>query len=48
MGIFASAVTPERDAMIDKWCASVWDAYRDVRGEIAEIVRRELGVDWIV
>jgi len=26
----------------------VWDAYRDVRGEIAEIVRRELGVDWIV
>jgi len=46
--VLAAEPGQERDAMIDKWCASVWDAYRDVRGEIAEIVRRELGVDWIV
>lgn len=30
---------PERDAMIDAWCVSVWDAYRDVHGQVAELVR---------
>jgi hypothetical protein len=33
-----------RDQMIDQWCASVWDAYHDVHGEIAAIAKRELGV----
>jgi hypothetical protein len=30
--------------MIEEWCVSVWEAYRDVHGEIAAIAERELGV----
>jgi hypothetical protein len=31
---------PERDRAIDAWCASVWDAFRETHGEIAELVER--------
>ena len=32
----------ERDETIEKWCASVWDAYSHVHTEIAFLVQREL------
>ncbi len=31
-----------RDEAIKKWCASVWEAYRDSRETIVELVRNEL------
>ena len=36
---------PARDAMIDRWCASVWAAWRKNRSEIVEISRKYLGTD---
>jgi len=33
---------PERDAMIDRWCASVWQAYGATRDQIVELLRTEL------
>lgn len=38
------AVPPgdERDDMIRKWCASVWEAYRDSHQMVAELVQVEL------
>ena len=32
----------ERDAMIEKWCASVWRAYRDSHEKVIELVSQEL------
>jgi hypothetical protein len=43
--VLAAEPGPERDAMIQKWCTAVWEAYRDVHREIAGIVWREPGVD---
>ena len=43
--VLAASPGTERDAVIRNWCASVWQAYRDVQGEIREIVRRELNID---
>lgn len=34
---------PDRDAMVDRWCASVWESWRDSRPEITEISRKFLG-----
>jgi hypothetical protein len=34
---------PERDAMLELWCASVWDAYRASRDQVIELVGAELG-----
>jgi hypothetical protein len=41
------AATPgsARDAMIDTWSASVWEAWKDSHAQIAELARVELGVD---
>jgi hypothetical protein len=41
--VLASAPGPERDAMLDRWCASVWDAYRASRDQVIELLRAELG-----
>jgi hypothetical protein len=30
---------PERDRAIDAWCASVWEAFRDSHGIIAQLLR---------
>jgi Family of unknown function (DUF5946) len=41
--VIAIAPGPERDAMIDRWCASVWDAYRPTsRDQVIELLRAEL------
>jgi hypothetical protein len=33
---------PARDAMIDRWCASVWAAYRACHDDVAELIQTEL------
>jgi hypothetical protein len=33
---------PDRDAMIDQWCASVWAAYRACHDQVAELIQTEL------
>ena len=34
----------ERDQAIEAWCRSVWNAYRESHGVIADLARSELGV----
>lgn len=34
----------QRDAHIHDWCVSVWDAWKQDRGQIVALVRDELGV----
>jgi Family of unknown function (DUF5946) len=42
--VIATAPGPERDVMIDRWCASVWEAYRaGTREQVIELIRAELG-----
>jgi hypothetical protein len=42
--VVAKAPGPERDAMIERWCASVWDACRAAtRDQVVELLRTELG-----
>jgi hypothetical protein len=41
--VVATAPGPERDAMIDRWCASVWGAYAGSRHQVVELIRAELG-----
>jgi hypothetical protein len=31
---------PERDAAISEWCRSVWEAYRPVRQQIVDLLRK--------
>lgn len=35
----------ERDAMIERWCASVWQSWKASRAAIAAIAREHLGID---
>jgi hypothetical protein len=42
--VLARPPGPARDAMIEKWCASVWAAYAPCRAAIVELVHRELDV----
>ena len=35
---------PARDAMIDRWCASVWEAWKACRPEIMAITRKYLEI----
>jgi hypothetical protein len=38
------AVPPgrDRDAMIDAWCASIWDAYRECHSTVVDLVQTHL------
>jgi hypothetical protein len=40
----AAAPGPERDAMIERWCASVWGAWEGSRAAIAELLQEELDI----
>ncbi|HTX76287.1 MAG TPA: DUF5946 family protein [Terracidiphilus sp.] len=42
--VLAAPAGSERDAMIERWCASTWAACRSCRPAIAELAERELGV----
>jgi Family of unknown function (DUF5946) len=37
--VLAAAAGTERDAAIEQWCRSVWKAYRESRGTIAEFLQ---------
>ena len=38
--VLAVAEGRERDMMIDTWCASVWDAYRENHHSVVELLRQ--------
>lgn len=43
--VLAADPGPARDAMIERWCASVWKAFVASRPAIAAIARQHLGID---
>ena len=42
--VMAAAPGQHRDAMIHKWCASVWEAWREAHDQIVDLVKRELDI----
>lgn len=38
--VMAAPAGPERNQAIDVWCASVWAAFRDSHGAVAELVEQ--------
>jgi hypothetical protein len=42
--VLAAAEGPSRDALIDRWCASVWEAWNESHDDIANLARIELGI----
>lgn len=42
--VVAAAPGQERDAMIRKWCVSVWEIWKGSRDQIVELARRELNI----
>lgn len=42
--VLAQPSGPERDAAIERWCASVWNACRSCRPFVAALAEGELGV----
>lgn len=42
--VLAANPGPERDAEIERWCASVWDACRESHAMIADLLKRELDI----
>lgn len=43
--VLATEPGPERDAMIDRWCASVWESWRECRPSIVAVAQKYLGTD---
>jgi uncharacterized protein DUF5946 len=43
--VLAAEPGPERDAMIERWCASVWQSWKDSHAAIATIGREHLGIN---
>jgi hypothetical protein len=43
--VMATAPGAERDAMIERWCAAVWEVWQEARGQMVEMARKELGVE---
>jgi hypothetical protein len=42
--VVAATGGPSRDKMIDTWCASVWEAWKESHDHIANLARSELGI----
>ena len=42
--VLAAAAGPSRDALIDSWCASVWEAWNESHCHIANLAKNELGI----
>jgi hypothetical protein len=40
--VVAASPGPDRDAMIEQWCRSVWEAYSDSHKAVTDLVRSEL------
>jgi shikimate kinase len=43
--VLAAEPGPTRDAMIERWCASVWDCWQPSRAQIVDLARKYLGTD---
>jgi hypothetical protein len=43
--VLATEPGPAREAMIDRWCASVWESWQDSRPAIIAIAHKYLGTD---
>ena len=43
--VLAAEPGPPRDAMIERWCASVWECWQPSRAQIVELARKYLGTD---
>ena len=41
--VLAAPPGPERDAAIERWCRSVWNAYRESHAQVAELLSEERG-----
>lgn len=42
--VLAADPGPDRDAMIERWCASVWECWQPSRSQIVEVARKYLSV----
>ena len=42
--VIAADPGPPRDAMIERWCASVWHSWQASRAEIVELAQKCLGI----
>lgn len=42
--MLSAAPGAERDAAIEKWCASVWETWKGSRNVVADLLERELGI----
>ena len=40
--VLAAHEGPKRDEMIHEWCVSVWEAYSESHGKVADLVQTEL------
>ncbi|MGA9585043.1 MAG: DUF5946 family protein [Terracidiphilus sp.] len=43
--VLAAEPGPDRDAMIERWCASVWESWRGSRAQIAGLTRKYLEIE---
>jgi uncharacterized protein DUF5946 len=43
--VVAASPGPERDAMIQKWCAAVWETWQESRPQIVALARTEMGIE---
>lgn len=43
--VHAAEAGPARDAMIDRWCASVWESWSESRVVVVEIAQKYLGIN---
>lgn len=42
--VLAAAEGPSRDALIDRWCASVWEVWKESHSLIANLAKNELDI----
>jgi len=42
--VMAAPPGRQRDAMIQKWCAVVWEAWKDSRNQILVLIANELDI----
>lgn len=43
--VLAAEPGPDRDAMIEHWCVSVWECWQGSRAQIAEVARKYLEIE---
>jgi shikimate kinase len=43
--VLAAEAGPARDAMIERWCAAIWECWQPSRAQIVDLARKYLGTD---